>query len=101
MFLSFQELNKTMPTRCTSMFNSSGPTFGTPSHPSPLDRIRTSKKNLFSSVELTQSMPKQNRLINRSLPEIRHEDKGMREVIKEEERINDDVKDEQWTGKDN
>lgn len=46
-------------------------------------------------------MPKQNRLINRSLPEIRHEDKGMREVIKEEEGIDDDVKDEQWTGKDN
>ena len=92
-----QDLNKTMPTRCVSMLNASGPIFGTPSHPSPLDRIRTSKKNLFSSVELSQSMPDQKCLMNRSLPEIWREMKGKNEGIKEED-SDGDVKDEQWTG---
>ena len=85
-----------MPTRCVSLLNSSGPIFGTPSHPSPLDRIRTSKKNLFSSVELSQSMPDQKHLMNRSLPEIWREMKGKTEGIKEEG--DGDIKDQQWTG---
>ena len=86
-----------MPTRSVSMLNSSGPIFGTPSHPSPLDRIRTSKKNLFSSVELSQSMPDQRCLMNQSLPEIWREMKGISKEIKEEEG-EEDIQDEQWTG---
>ena len=93
-----QDLNKTMPTRCASMLNSSGPIFSTMSHPSPLDRIRTSKKALFSSVELSHSMPDQKCLMNRSLPEIWRELKGKNEGIKEEE-DDGDTKDEQWTGR--
>lgn len=87
-----------MSSRCASVLNSSGPIFGTPSHPSPLDRIRTSKKNLFSSVELSHSMPDQKCLMNRSLPEIWHDLKGKNDEIKEEEADNE-VHDEQWTGR--
>ena len=85
-----------MPTRCVSMLDSSGPVFGTPSYPSPLDKIRTSKKNLFSSVELGQSLPDQKCLMNRSLPEIWRDIKSKNDEIIEEE--DGEVKDEQWTG---
>lgn len=85
-----------MPTRSTSMLNSSGPVFGTPSYPSPLDRIRTSKKNLCLSVDLSQSMPEQKSVFNCSLPEIWREMEGKNNRIKEEEVEEGEG---QWTGK--
>lgn len=83
-----------MPIRSSSLLNASGPIFGTP-HSSPLDRIRTSKKNLFSSVDLSQSMPEHKNLLNRSLPEIWREMEGKNKRIKEEDA---EAKGEQWTG---
>ena len=84
-----------MPARSTSMLNSSGPVFGTPSYPSPLDRIRTSKRNLFSNVDLSQSMPDQRAVMNRSLPEIWRNMEGVNSKINEED---PDKREEQWTG---
>ncbi|XP_046864972.1 PAS domain-containing serine/threonine-protein kinase-like isoform X2 [Xenia sp. Carnegie-2017] len=92
---SRQILNKTMPTRCPSLLNSSGSIFGhMPS--SPLDRIRTSKKSLFLSSHLSHSMSDQKIPTNQSLPEIWSGINGKSARTKEE--LKERVVDEQWTG---